>query len=837
MKLAELKKLKVAELRSRLKDLGLDNKGLKAELLGRLWSKLEAGRGEDEEEEVKPQHDRSITPAAQAEDVQAPSSSPKTGPGVTEGCKPDWTREYTDTSTQTDTDTRQQGSECITTLQQGSECITTLQQGSECITTLQQGSECITPLQQGPECVSTLQQASECVSTLQQGSECITTLQQGSECVSTLQQGSECITTLQQGSECITTLQQGSECITTLQQASECITPLQQGSECITPLQQASECITPLQQASECVTPLQQASECVSTLQQASECITPLQQAPECITPLQQASECVTPLQQGSGCTSECVPVYQAEETDVEMQQGGAEDAGEDRRALSSEDMGRGRAFYEFKEEIRYKRAKSPQPPVDREETEEEDEDKVRLDAYDSHLHFEVSPDCAGGQPRFWARFPSLWSGCRLTHGVLQGRVGFEVRLERKLLTTQLEEQEDVDPYGLRVGWSVANTSLLLGEDDFSFAYDGRGKKVSGGKEEVFGELFSEGDIIGCYASFSTDGAVELSFHKNGRFMGEAFSLDASVLLCRPLFPHVLCKSCSVRFLLDPTAPPWYPGPPGFTPLAALSVGQKVRSTLPPTFRAQCEVVLIVGLPGSGKSHWARTHMKQHPEKQYKLLSTEELLACMISGGQRDSRLQQASQCLTDLIKMAAQTPGNYILDQCNILFSARRYKLQLFTGFRRRVVVVFPSADEWKRRLFEHQTSNGEQIPETALLKLQVSCSLPEQQSNLLEELQYVELPQEQAQTLLQVYRDEARRLLPPIPKQEKKKPRLHKKRPHPHGPPPSHRIQWTGLHGWNDTRLNMQPWRQQPRYWSVPYQDQGCYYRDVGYSGYEGY
>lgn len=38
----------------------------------------------------------------------------------------------------------------------------------------------------------------------------------------------------------------------------------------------------------------------------------------------------------------------------------------------------------------------------------------------------------------------------------------------------------------------------------------------------------------------------------------------------------------------------------------------------------------MVGLPGSGKSHWARTRMKQHPEERYKLLGTEELLACMI---------------------------------------------------------------------------------------------------------------------------------------------------------------------------------------------------------------
>ncbi|XP_060904289.1 heterogeneous nuclear ribonucleoprotein U-like protein 2 [Labrus mixtus] len=496
-------------------------------------------------------------------------------------------------------------------------------------------------------------------------------------------------------------------------------------------------------------------------------------------------------------------------------------DRGDDRGAQSPEEGRRGRAFYEFKEEIRYKRAKSPQPPVDRDQAKEEDENKVSLDV--GHLHFEASPDGSCGQPRFWERFPLLWSGCRLTHGVLQGRVGFEVRLERKLLTTELEKHAGMDLYGLRVGWSLANGSLLLGEDEVSFAYDGRGKKVSGGKEEDFGEQFSEGDIIGCYALFSTGGAVELSFHKNGRFLGVAFCLGASVLLGGALFPHVLCKSCSFRLNLDPTAPPWYPGPPGFTPLAALSAEQRVRATLAPTVRAQCEVLLMVGLPGSGKSCWARSHMKHHPKK-YSLLGTEELLACMISGGQKDSKLQQASQCLTELIKMAAQTPGNYILDQCNILFSARRHKLQLFAGFRRRVLVVFPSAEEWRRRLCQQQTSDGEQIPDTSLLKLQASCSLPEQRSELVDELLYVELPQDQAQTLLQKYKEEAHRLLPPITKQEKKKPRLHKRRPYPPSPPPSHRIQWTGHYGLNN--MNLQLWRQQPTYWNVGHLNQSFYY-----------
>nr|XP_019959897.1 PREDICTED: heterogeneous nuclear ribonucleoprotein U-like protein 2 [Paralichthys olivaceus] len=633
MKLTEIKKLKVAELRSRLREVGLDGRGLKAELVVRLWSALDSGlspRGE--ETLVKPQHDDSPTPAAptDAAEVPAPSSSPPAAEAcITAPCCPDSTREFTDSGTQTE-----------------------------------------------PEAG-------------------------------------------------------------------------------------------------------------------------------------------VAAPQHGSEFVSEPARRNQAEGGEVEG-------PGEERRDPSSEETNRGRAFYEFKEEIRYKRVKSPQPPVDSDEAEEKDEDKVSLDLYDGHLHFEVGADGSWGQPRFWAQFPSLWSGCRLTHGVLQGRVGYEVRLEKKLLTTWQEEQEEEEPCGVRVGWSVAHTSLLLGEDELSFAYDGRSKKVSSGKEEEFGESFSEGDIIGCYASFFTDGAVQLSFHKNGCFIGVAFSLGASVLQGRPLFPHILCKSCSVRILLDPTAPPWYPSPPGFTPLAALPAGQRVRSTLGPSSRAQCEVLLMMGFPGSGKSHWARTHMKQHPEKRYRLLGTEELLTCMISGERRDSRLRQAAQCLTDLLKIAAQTLGNYILDQCNVLFSARRHKLQLFSGFRRRVVVVFPPADEWRRRLSLQQTSEENQIPETALLKLQVSCSLPERQTDLLEELQYVDLLEEQAQTLLQEYKDCARRLLPPVPKQEKKKPRIHRKRPHTHGPPPSHRIQWTGMNAWNDPRINMQPWSQHPRYWNVSYRDQ---------------
>ncbi|XP_061643608.1 heterogeneous nuclear ribonucleoprotein U-like protein 2 isoform X1 [Phyllopteryx taeniolatus] len=520
---------------------------------------------------------------------------------------------------------------------------------------------------------------------------------------------------------------------------------------------------------------------------------------PVCINPADRTrefSDSATQTEAGdvSGCLLPDAGECQAEKN--ELEQPAAEEE-------------RGRAFYEFKEEIRYKRAKPPQAP-EREETEEEDGDTIKLNSYDSHLHFQVDSDGACGQPRFWDRFPLLWSGGRLTHGVSQGRVGFEVRLEKRLSSSQPDGLENEQSDGVRVGWSTAQTSLLLGEKEFSFAYDGRATKVTCGREEEFGEPFCEGDIIGCYASFSTDGGVQLSFHKNGRFLGVAFSLEASELGGRALFPHVLCKSCAVRFLLDPTTPPWYPLPPGFTPLPALPARLRLRNTSEPSSRAQSEMLLMVGLPGSGKSHWARAHIQQHSEKNYKLLGTEELLSCMMSGGARERRLQQAAHCLTELIKMAAHTPGNYILDQCNILFSAQRYKLQLFCGFGRRVaVVLFPSADEWKRRLSERQ-KDGESIPETALLKLQVSCSLPEQLAGVLDELHYVELEQEAALALLREYKDKARRLLPPVTQPEKLKKYQRKKRPHPHGPPPPpHWTRGSGLNSWN----NMQSWSQHVR------------------------
>uniref|UniRef100_A0A8C7J513 Si:ch211-107m4.1 n=1 Tax=Oncorhynchus kisutch TaxID=8019 RepID=A0A8C7J513_ONCKI len=460
---------------------------------------------------------------------------------------------------------------------------------------------------------------------------------------------------------------------------------------------------------------------------------------------------------------------------------GGGEKRGVKRPAQG--ERTRGRAYYEFKEEIQYNRAKSPPPqPESNGVDAEEDGGRVRLDSYGGDLHFEVGRDGCSGQPRFWERCPLLWSGCRLTHGTHQGRVGFEAMFEKKLVSPSLDS-EDPEHHGLRLGWSVErwNSNLMLGDEDLSYGYDARGRKVTAGKEEEFGEPFSEGDVIGCYASFSKEEGVELSFHKNGRLMGMAFHLSSAALCGSVLYPHVLCKNTSITLNLDPTSPPWYPSPAGYTPLSSLPAGQRLSAPTPPTSKLQCEVLMMVGLPGAGKTHWARAHMKQYPEKRYTLLGTAGLLPCMKGQGRRESRLQQASQCLSELIKVAAQTPRNYILDQPNVHPSAQRQRLLWFAGFRRRAVVVFPSKEEWKRRLQEQQEEEGDKIPETDLHKVKVSCTLPEQ-GDLLEKVLFVELAREEAQALLEGYKKESKSLLPPVPSapKQRKKPRVRYNNPH---------------------------------------------------------
>ncbi|XP_007943060.1 heterogeneous nuclear ribonucleoprotein U-like protein 2 [Orycteropus afer afer] len=428
-----------------------------------------------------------------------------------------------------------------------------------------------------------------------------------------------------------------------------------------------------------------------------------------------------------------------------------------------------GRAYYEFREEAYHSRSKSPPPAEEEGKEEEEDQTLVNLDTYTSDLHFQVSKDRCGGQPLFSEKFPTLWSGARSTYGVTQGKVCFEAKV-----TQNLPMKEGCTEVSLlRVGWSVDFSHPQLGEDGFSYGFDGRGLKAESGQFEEFGQTFGENDVIGCFANFETE-EVELSFSKNGEDLGVAFRINKEPLANRALLPHVLCKNCVVELNFGQKEEPFFPPPAEFVFIHAVPVEERVRTAVPPKTMEECEVILMVGLPGSGKTQWALKYAKENPEKRYNVLGAETVLSQMRMKGpeepemdpkSRDLLVQQASQCLSKLVQIASRTKRNFILDQCNVYNSGQRRKLLLFKTFSRKVVVVVPNEEDWKKRLELRKEVEGDEVPESIMLEMKANFSLPEK-CDYVDEVTYGELDKEEAQPIVTKYKEEARKLLPPSEK-----------------------------------------------------------------------
>ena len=60
---------------------------------------------------------------------------------------------------------------------------------------------------------------------------------------------------------------------------------------------------------------------------------------------------------------------------------------------------------------------------------------------------------------------------------------------------------------------------------------------------------------------------------------------------------------------------------PGYPPLGQLNVSDGlIRGPAAPKSRQECQVLLMVGLPGAGKTYWAEKHRKEYPEKYFNIL-------------------------------------------------------------------------------------------------------------------------------------------------------------------------------------------------------------------------
>jgi len=376
----------------------------------------------------------------------------------------------------------------------------------------------------------------------------------------------------------------------------------------------------------------------------------------------------------------------------------------------------------------------------------------VRLNSQDTSLSLQLSPNGSEVSPMTGGGFAYLWSGSRATVGGAEGRYYFTVKLTGKQ-PVKLPGEPENRKHLARIGVSVLSSDVnCLGEVKGSYGYGGTGKASSDGKFFSYGKVFGVGDEVGCAVDFDSTPAT-VSYTVNGEWLGKAFDLPPAGNE-RALFPHVLTKNIvlQVSFASGITCPqgveyaPWQ---------AASKVSSPQHAPLIPT-KAECEVMMMVGLPASGKSWWIQRYVADHPEKRYVVLGTNNVMDQMkVTGlsrkrnyaGRFKELMDQASGVFSTLLKRAPDIARNYIIDQTNVYPRARSRKMAEFQGFKRIAVVVAVDEQTLQQHTDKREQEEGKTVPKDAVDEMSANFVLPdESDKDVFDEIRYVVLPQADA-------------------------------------------------------------------------------------------
>lgn len=131
------------------------------------------------------------------------------------------------------------------------------------------------------------------------------------------------------------------------------------------------------------------------------------------------------------------------------------------------------------------------------------------------------------------------------------------------------------------------------------------------------------------------------------------------------------------------------------------------------------ELIVLVGLPGSGKSTWLKQYLELNRNKQYYIASTDDIIERIADQqGKKYSdvfstAIKQANKEMASGVNDAIAKGYNVIWDQTNMSSSKRRSILSKFLNGYTKTAVVFeiPEA-ELHKRLEQRGKTTGKVIP-----------------------------------------------------------------------------------------------------------------------------
>ncbi|ENN80848.1 hypothetical protein YQE_02754, partial [Dendroctonus ponderosae] len=296
---------------------------------------------------------------------------------------------------------------------------------------------------------------------------------------------------------------------------------------------------------------------------------------------------------------------------------------------------------------------------------------------------------------------------------------------------SEVTKFEPIPSHYFRVGFSLAGTSLQLGEAPHSFAYESTGRFVTNNDYQEYGSTFGIGDVVGAYLSIDNENAI-ITFTVNGIAQPTAITVPRSEFPeDLALFPHVLCRNYAYELNFGANETPWFPHPEELKDYEFLQdVQDKVSGPKRPDKREECEVILMIGLPGSGKTHWVKNYLESNPDKKYTIIGNNALFDRMTSLRERRGiqfliKLKlgpQLDQILTGSQLSRFQSGYKYCehnRKRTNLFPNAQRRKLRSFEGFKRKAVIVVCEDDEHARRQKDQQNDFGKIVPESTMYDL----------------------------------------------------------------------------------------------------------------------
>jgi len=409
-----------------------------------------------------------------------------------------------------------------------------------------------------------------------------------------------------------------------------------------------------------------------------------------------------------------------------------------------------------------------------REDEPEVKEGFVCLDWYNSDLNLKIKHDeFLSAMPLNRESWSWVYAGCRATHGVTGGKVFFEIKYNENM---RVYTEKDGGHLDLRVGWSTDRSNLMIGENDASWCYSSEAKKVHNSTFEEFGAKVEKGDVIGAYLDSEGDEIV-MTFTKNGETQGEAFKIAKSSLNGQALFPSILSRNVKYTAVfgkeigkekeLVEVAPSHEME--GYKQIGKLEAEELVRGNPGIKTREECQFIMMVGLPASGKSYWAKKYAAENPDMKFDILNAASFLEkATLWGESRKKHTEVAwekvhhrlTKAIQDVLKVASQRRRNIILDQTNVYVDAQVRKTRPFDKYKRKCVVVVPTTEDWEARKVLQKDSEDATIPEDALgeMKANIGFLNEDNMKDHFSEMVFPELNREQAQELLEQYNKDAR-------------------------------------------------------------------------------